>query len=415
MDAFHDPQNCLIMPTFVYRGKTRQGSIRHGEVDAVDEQAAFRVLRQRDLFVTRLREKSASVFAWRPFSGPIRVPHKDLVIFTYQLEALLKAGMPLVQGLAMLAAHVSSSACQAVIGAVKRKVESGSSLAAALQSYPAVFTPWYVSMVEAGEEGGTLDETFRRLAEHSEKVWRLRQQVKLALAYPLLVALVAVLVLWVLLIWVIPMFGAMFADWGNALPWPTAVVVTTSQWLQSHWFSVLLGTIGIGLGARLWVKTPSGRRRLEDCTLRVPLLGTLWRNMAVVHVTRTLGSLLGSGVPIVRSLEIAQKVSGLIRMEQALADATVSVREGHTLADPMERSGLFPALVPNMVAVGEATGSLDTALEKIADLYERDVDRDVAAMTALLEPLIIVVLGLGIGFIVVAMYLPIFLMGSVFD
>ncbi len=403
------------MPTFVYIGKTRQGSIRRGELDAVDHNAAFRVLRQRELFVTRLREKSSARLAWRPFSEQARIPQKDLVVFTWQLEAMLKAGVPLSQSLTMLAAHVSSSAFREVVRAVKQRVESGASLAGALHGYPAVFTSWYVSMVEAGEEGGTLGETFRRLAEHTDKVWRLRQQVKLALVYPLFVTMVAVLVLWVLLIWVIPMFGAMFADWGDVLPWPTAVVLSTSQWLQDHWFAVPVGVMGFGLGARRWAKTSSGRRVVENSLLRVPVLGTLWRNVAIVHVTRTLGSLLKSGVPILRSLEIAQKVSGLHKMEQALADAAVSVREGHTLADPLERSGMFPALVPNMVAVGEATGSLDEALEKIADLYAREVDRDIAAFTALLEPLIIVVLGLGIGFIVVAMYLPIFLMGSLFE
>ncbi len=400
------------MPTFVYRGKTRQGNLQRGEVDAVDQRAAFRVLRQRELFVSRLREKPAAGRAGRLFSAQGRISQKDLVIFTWQLEAMIKAGVSLSQSLEMLATQAVSSAFRDVVRAVKQKVESGSSLAGALHGHPAAFTSWYVSMVEAGEESGTLGETFRRLAEHTDKVGRLRQQVKLALAYPLFVTMVAVLVLWVLLIWVIPMFGTMFADWGDALPWPTAVVLATSQWLQDHWFAVLVGVIGLGLGARLWVKTPSGRRMLENGLLRVPVLGTLWRNVAVVYVTRTLGSLLGSGVPILRSLEITQRVSGLLKMEQALAEATASVREGHTLADPLKRSGMFPALVSSMVAVGETTGSLDEALGKIADLYTREVDRDMTAFTALLEPMIIVVLGLGIGFVVVAMYLPIFLMGS---
>ncbi len=402
------------MPTFVYRGKTRQGSIQQGEVDAASHSAAFRILRQRELFVTRLREKPAARFAWS-FPERARIPQKELVLFTYQLEATIKAGVPLSQSLEMLATHASSAAFREIIRAVRQKVESGSSLSGALHGHPKVFTSWYVSMVEAGEEGGMLDRTLRRLAEHTDKMWRLRQQVNLALAYPLFVAIVAVLVFWVLLIWVIPMFGTMFADWGDALPWPTAVVLETSQWLRHHGFAVMVGAVSLGLGARLWAKTPSGRRMVETGLLRVPVLGRLWRNVAVVHVTRTLGSLLGSGVPILRSLEIARRVSGLLTMEQALADATVSVREGHTLADPLERSGMFPALVPNMVAVGEATGSLDEALEKIADLYAREVDRDMNAFTALLEPLIIVVLGLGIGFIVVAMYLPIFLMGSLFE
>lgn len=403
------------MPTFVYRIKTRQGGVRRGELEAVDQSAALRVLRQRDLFVTRIREKPAlSTEGWS-FPGTARVSQNDLLVLTYQLEALIKAGVPLAQSLDMLATQASSSALQAVLRDVKQKVKSGSSLADALQGHPTVFTSWYVSMVQAGEESGTLDQTFGRLAEHLDKVVRLRQQVKLALAYPLLVVIVALLVLWVLLIWVIPMFATMFADWGDALPWPTAVVLAVSDWLQEHWLSALLGVIGLGIGGRLWAKTRSGQRMIEDVVLRVPLLGKLWRNVAVVHVARTLSVLLGSGVPILRSLEIAQKVSGLQRMVGALEEARSSIREGHTLADPLERSGLFPRLVSNMVGVGEATGSLDTALGNIADLYEREVDRDVAAFTAVLEPLIIVVLGIGIGFIVVAMYLPIFSMPSVFD
>ncbi len=399
------------MPTFVYRVKTRGGRIRQGEVEAVDRNAAFRALRQRALVVTRLREKSSVEWS---LSRTARVPPKDLLVLTYQLDALLKAGVSLAQSLEMLAMQTSSSAVQSVIRAVKQKVESGTSLAGALAGHPTVFTPWYVSMVEAGEESGTLDQTFHRLAEHLDKVVRLRQQVTLALAYPMLVVAVAMLVLWVLLIWVIPMFATMFVDWGDALPWPTAVVLSVSRWFQEHWLSVLIGAVGMGLGGRLWAKTRFGRRMIEDGLLRVPLLGTLRRNVAIVHVARTVAVLLGSGVPILRSLEIAQKLSGLQRMEQALAEAASSVREGHTLADPLERSGMFPRLVSNMVGVGEATGNLDMALGKIADLYEREVDRDVATFTAVLEPLVIVVLGLGIGFIVVAMYLPIFSMPAMF-
>ncbi len=403
------------MPTFVYRVKTRQGGVRQGELEAVDQGAALRTLRQQDFFVTRIRQKpDFSAEGWS-FPGIARVSQNDLLVLTYQLEALINAGVPLAQSLDMLATQASSSALQAVLRAVKQEVKSGSSLADALQGHPAVFTSWYVSMVQAGEESGTLDQTFGRLAEHLDKVVRLRQQVKLALAYPLLVVIVALLVLWVLLIWVIPMFATMFADWGDALPWPTAVVLGLSRWLQEQWVSALLGVIGLGIGGRLWAKTRSGKRMIEDVVLRVPLLGKLWRNVAVVHVARTLSVLLGSGVPILRSLEIAQNVSGLQRMVRALEEARSSIREGHTLADPLERSGMFPRLVSNMVGVGEATGSLDTALGNIADLFEREVDRDVAAFTAVLEPLIIVVLGIGIGFIVVAMYLPIFSMPSVFD
>ena len=402
------------MPTFIYRGKTREGVIRQGEVDAVDQRAALQVLRRQNVFVTRLREKLTSSSEWRLFSGNAGVPQKDLVTLTYQLEALIKAGVPLSQGLEMLTTQASSSTLQRILREVKQKVESGSSLAAAFHGHPTVFTPWYVSMVEAGEEGGMLDQTFSRLAEHLDNVLRLRQQVTLALAYPLIVVTVAALVLGTLLTWVIPMFAPMYADMSDALPWPTAVVLELSRWFQRHGVSAVIGVIGMGLGLRLWATTPSGQRMIEPVLLRVPFVGTLWRKTAVVHVMRTLGALLRNGVEILRSLEIAKKVSGLISMERALEETRVSVREGHTLADPLERSGMFPPLVSSMISVGEATGTLDATLEKIADLYEREVDRDVAAFTTVLEPLLIVVLGVGIGFIVVAMYLPIFSMASTF-
>ena len=402
------------MPTFIYRGKTREGVIRQGEVDAVDQRAALQVLRRQNVFVTRLREKLTSSSEWRLFSGNAGVPQKDLVTLTYQLEALIKAGVPLAQGLEMLTTQASSSTLQRILREVKQKVESGSSLAAAFHGHPTVFTPWYVSMVEAGEEGGMLDQTFSRLAEHLDNVLRLRQQVTLALAYPLIVVTVAALVLGTLLTWVIPMFAPMYADMSDALPWPTAVVLELSRWFQRHGVSAVIGVIGMGLGLRLWATTPSGQRMIEPVLLRVPFVGTLWRKTAVVHVMRTLGALLRNGVEILRSLEIAKKVSGLISMERALEETRVSVREGHTLADPLERSGMFPPLVSSMISVGEATGTLDATLEKIADLYEREVDRDVAAFTTVLEPLLIVVLGVGIGFIVVAMYLPIFSMASTF-
>lgn len=402
------------MPTFVYRGKTRDGMIRHGEVDAVDQRAALQVLRRQHVFVTRLREKLASSSEWRFFSGNAGVPQKDVVTVTYQLEALIKAGVPLSQSLEMLATQAPSLTLQRILREVTQRVESGSSLAAAFRGHPTVFTPWYVSMVEAGEEGGMLDQTFSRLAEHLDKVLRLKQQVTLALAYPLIVVTVAVLVLCVLLTWVIPMFAPMYADMRDALPWPTAVVLEVSRWFQQRGVAAILGVVGAGLGASLWARTPSGRRIIEPVLLRVPFVGTLWRKTAVVHVMSTLGALLRNGVEILRSLEIAKKVSGLLSMERALEETRLSVREGHTLADPLARSGLFPPLVSSMVSVGEATGTLDATLEKIAALYEREVDRDVAAFTTVLEPVLIVVLGVGIGFIVVAMYLPIFSMASTF-
>ena len=401
------------MPVFLYHGQSRQGRRRRGEISATDRQDAARLLRKQEILATSIREKPAPVSLTQFSLRTRRVKPRELVVFTLQLATLVKAGVPLLQGLTTLARHSSDSTLRDILNAVGERVKSGNPLGASLRAHPEVFSSWYVGMVEAGEASGSLDVTLQRLADSLEKRLKLMHQVRAALVYPLVVLVVALSVLTVLVMWVIPMFGPLFTDFGDALPWPTAVVLQASAFMNSH-IVLLLGLVGgVGLLLKKILRTDSGQVYREYVLLKVPLMGTVLLKTALVHFTRTLSGLLRSGVPILEGLSLAGRTSGLRQLEHALRDAQRSVGEGHSLADPLLASGVFPPFVTEMVRVGESTGALDITLEKVADLYEQEVNRDILSLTALIEPLIIVVLGLGIGFIVVAMYLPIFNMASV--
>jgi len=401
------------MPVFVYHGESRQGRARHGEITATDRREAARLLRKQEILATFLREKPAPVTLNLFSLRRRRVRPRDLVVFTLQLATLVKAGVPLLQGLATLAQHSPDPALRDILDHVAQRVKAGHALAESLGAHPDIFSPWYVGMVEAGEASGTLDVTLQRLADSLEQRLKLKHQVRAALTYPLVVLLVALSVLMVLVMWVIPMFGPLFTDFGTALPWPTALVLQVSAFLNDHMLVILgLGAM-MGLVFRHVLRLDRAKLCQERVFLKMPLLGTMLLKTAVVQFSRTLSGLLKSGVPILESLSLAGRTSGSLKMEQALREAQQSVGEGHTLADPLLMSGMFPPFVTEMVRVGESTGALDTTLEKVADLYEQEVNREILSLTALIEPFIIVVLGLGIGFIVVAMYLPIFSMASV--
>ena len=401
------------MPVFVYHGQSRQGRRRRGEIFATDRQDAARVLRKQDIVATSIREKPAPVSLTLFSLRTRRVKPRELVVFTLQLATLVKAGVPLLQGLTTLARHSSDSTLRDILYDVGKCVKSGNPLGSSLRAHPEVFSPWYVGMVEAGEAIGALDVTLQRLADSLEKRLNLMHQVRAALVYPLVVLVVALSMLTVLVMWVIPMFGPLFTDFGDALPWPTAVVLQASAFMNSHILLLLGLGVGVGLLLKQILRTDWGQAYQEYLLLKVPLMGTVLFKTALVHFTRTLSGLLRSGVPILEGLSLAGRTSGLRRLEHALRDAQRSVGEGHSLADPLLASGVFPPFVTEMVRVGESTGALDTTLEKVADLYEQEVNRDILSLTALIEPLIIVVLGIGISFIVVAMYLPIFNMASV--
>lgn len=399
------------MPRFAYQGQSRQGRVTYGELTAHDSHDAVRLLRQQQVRVMRMREKSSIAISWPTWEKRIR--QHDLMVVTLQLSTLVKAGVPLVQSLEMLVAHAEHPTVQMVLEQVRQRVESGSSFADALKTFPRVFSTWYVGMVEAGEASGRLDVILERIVQHLEKVMKITQQVRSALVYPMTVLSVALLVLGVLLVWVIPMFEPLFADFGDALPWPTVVVLGTSRFLQSHILYVLLGLLGLVLAVKVSGTTEAGCRAREWVVLRLPMVGGLLKKTALVHVTRTLSVLLRSGVPILEGLAIAGKTSSLLIFQKALHDARLAVRDGQPLAVPLADRMLFPRLVSQMVAVGESSGALDVTLEKVAELYEHEVDRGMTSLSTMIEPAIILLLGIGIGFIVVAMYLPIFSMASV--
>jgi len=401
------------MPVFFYHGQSRQGQRRRGEITANDSRDAARLLRKQEILATSIREKPAPISLNIFSSWRRRVNIRELVVCTLQLATLVKAGVPILQGLTTLAHHSSDSMLRNILHDVAHRVKAGNPLGASLQAHPEAFSSWYVGMVEAGETSGMLDVTLQRLADSLEKRLTLKSQVRAALVYPLVVMVVALSVLAVLVMWVIPMFGPLFTDFGDALPWPTALVLEASTFMNSH-FLLLLGlVVGAGFLLKNILRTDSGQACREHLLLKLPLMGAVLLKTAVVHFSRTLSGLLRSGVPILEGLTLAGRTSGLRQLEHALRDARRSVGEGHSLADPLLASGVFPPFVTEMVRVGESTGSLDITLEKVADLYEQEVNRDILSLTALIEPLIIVVLGVGIGFIVVAMYLPIFNMASI--
>lgn len=401
------------MALFAYVGRTREGVIQRGELVAKDQREAVRLLRRQRVAVTRLREKATWNVAWPTFLMGSRMRGKDLVVFTLQFATMLKAGIPLVQCLEVLGTHSENPTLRKTLEDVRHDVESGASYAAAIQKHPKVFSDFYVSLMEAGEAGGILDTILTRLAKHLEKTGELKNRITTAMAYPATILAVAVVVLMFLLIWVIPTFAHMFREFGGVLPWPTVLVIESSQFLQDHMLSLLVLVGVLGYGLRYGYGTTRGRRLLDRLLLRLPLVGDLLRKAAVAHFTRTLGSLMTSGVPILEGLNIAAKTSGNVVVEEAIRAARVSISEGEAVAEPLANSGIFPKMVTQMITVGESTGSLDSMLEKIADLYENEVNQALTTMTSLVEPFIIIVLGLGIGFIVVAMYLPIFNISSV--
>lgn len=400
------------MPVFLYHGRSRQGQRRRGEISATDSRDASRLLRKQQILATSIREKPAPTSLRFP-SWRRRVNLRELVVLTLQLATLVKAGVPLLQGISTLAHHSSDLILRDILYDVAQRVKAGNPLGASLRAHPEIFSSWYVGMVEAGEMSGMLDVTLQRLADSLEKRLTLASQVRAALMYPMVVLVVALSVLAVLVMWVIPMFGPLFTDLGDALPWPTALVLQASTFMNSH-LLLLLGFVGgSGFLVKFFLSTDVGQTYREHLLLKLPLISPVLLKTAVVHFSRTLSGLLRSGVPILEGLTLAGRTSGLRRLESALREAHRSVGEGHSLADPLLASGVLPPFVTEMVRVGESTGSLDTTLEKVADLYEQEVNRDIVSLTALIEPLIIVVLGIGIGFIVVAMYLPIFNMASI--
>ena len=401
------------MSTFAYVGRTRQGAVKKGELSAKTREEAVDQLRKQNVVVTSLEEKSGKgKFSLKLGSG---LTDKDLVVFTRQFGTIINAGLPLIQCLDILSTQSENKVLRETVGEVKNSVEAGSTFSDALKKHPKVFDELYVNMIHAGEVGGLLDTILTRLAKHIEKAMKLKGQIKSAMVYPTAIIGVAVIVISVLMVWVIPIFAKMFAEMSQGkmgLPGPTQLVIDISNFFQSFWYLMLGGFIGGIFGIKKYYGTTHGRIVIDRLMLKTPVVGDLIRKASVAKFTRTLGTLITSGVPLLEGLSICAKTSGNKVIEEALMNARISISGGKTISEPLAKSQVFPKMVTHMIAVGESTGALDAMLGKIADFYEDEVDQAVAALTSLLEPMMMVVLGTVIGFIVIAMYLPIFTMAQ---
>jgi len=402
------------MATFAYVGRTRSGAVKKGELSAKTRDEAVDQLRKQSVVVTSLDEKKGGAGGFNLSFGS-GLTDKDLVVFTRQFGTMINAGLPLVQCLEILSTQSENKVLRETIGEVKTQVEAGSTFSDALRRHPKVFDDLYVNLVHAGEVGGLLDTILTRLAKYIEKAMKLKGQIKSAMIYPSAILGVAAVVITVLMIWVIPIFAKMFNELSGGkmgLPGPTQFVIDVSNVFTSYWY-VMLGGIGaVVFSIKKYYATAQGRMAIDKLLLKTPVFGDLIRKASVAKFTRTLGTLLGSGVPLLDGLTICAKTAGNKVIEEALVNARVSIAGGKTIADPLAASGIFPKMVTHMIAVGESTGALDAMLGKIADFYEDEVDQAVASLTSLLEPVMMVFLGIVIGFIVIAMYLPIFKMSE---
>ena len=402
------------MATFAYVGRNRSGAVKKGELTAKTRDEAVDQLRKQNVVVTSLEEKSGKAGGFNLSFGS-GLTDKDLVVFTRQFGTMINAGLPLVQCLEILSTQSENKVLRETVGEVKTLVEAGSTFSDALRKFPKVFDELYVNMVHAGEVGGLLDTILTRLAKHIEKAMKLKGQIKSAMVYPSAIIGVAVIVVSVLMIWVIPIFAKMFSELSGGkmgLPGPTQLVIEVSNMFQSYWYLMAGFIVALAFGVKKYYATPPGRMNIDKLLLKTPIIGDLIRKASVAKFTRTLGTLISSGVPLLDGLLICAKTSGNKVIEEVLINARVSISGGKTIAEPLAKSEEFPKMVTHMIAVGESTGALDAMLGKIADFYEDEVDQAVASLTALLEPAMMVFLGVVIGFIVVAMYLPIFQMAS---
>ena len=398
------------MPNFAYSGRTRGGETVSGEMLAVSMDAAVSSLRREQVLVTKIdavKAKAAGVFGIGKLKDK-KVSSKNLAVFTRQFSVMIDAGLPLVQCLEILGNQEEDKHFAAVILDTREAVESGASLADAMKKHPKTFDPLYTNMVAAGEMGGILDTILKRLATYIEKAVKLKNQVKSAMIYPIAVVAIATIVVGVILWKVIPTFASLFAGLGADLPLPTRIVIALSNGLVRFMPFIVIGFIAIGFAFRAYYATPSGRRTIDGLVLKMPIIGMLMRKIAVARFCRTLATLLSSGVAILDSIDITARSAGNAVIEDALVETRERIEHGETVAQPLKDTAVFPAMVVQMIGVGEATGALDTMLSKIADFYEEEVDVAVAGLLTLLEPIMIALLGGVVGGIVIAMYMPIF-------
>ena len=399
------------MPTiFKWEGKSSRGNVVKGEITAESKEEVQSYLRKQRIIPSKIAEKAPPLFGGA-FSGGGKITEKDLVIFTRQFATMIGAGLPLIQALDILSKQTENKAFGTIIGDIKAEVEGGSTFADALRKYPKIFSDLYANMVAAGEAGGILDTILVRLAGYIEKAAALKGKVKSAMVYPVVIIGVAIFVIVIIMVFVVPTFASMFETLGGELPAPTQMIITMSDFLGGvGGLSVLAGGIAAFTALKQFRATKKGHFITDQILLKLPILGMLLKKVAVAKFTRTLGTLITSGVNILEGLNITARTAGNKVIERAVIDVRKAVSEGKTIAEPLAETKVFPPMVTQMIAVGEATGALDEMCEKIADFYDEEVDAAVSALTAMLEPMLMVFLGGTVGFIVVAMYLPIFKM-----
>ncbi|HEX5521178.1 MAG TPA: type II secretion system F family protein [Longimicrobiaceae bacterium] len=392
------------MPIFVYSARTATGELQSGEINLPSRDEVVGYLRRQRLIPITVRPKAKEI----SFTIGSGVKTREVVIFTRQFATMINAGLPLVQSLSILAEQTENKKFAEIITAVLQDIESGQTLADSMRRHPQVFTDLYVNMVAAGEAGGILDTILNRLAVFLEKNDALMRKIKGAMTYPAVMLFVVIIATTVLLWKVVPVFADIFQSAGMALPTPTRVVLAVSEFLQSYILFLFLGAIAAGFLVARYYRTPSGKLVIDRLLLRLPVLGSLIRKAAVSRFTRTLGTLVSSGVSILDGLEITARTSGNRVIHDAVMGSRASIAGGATISEPLKESGVFPPMVVQMINVGEQTGGLDEMLSKIADFYDDEVDAAVAALTSVLEPIMIVVMGIVIGGMVVAMYMPMF-------
>jgi type IV pilus assembly protein PilC len=400
------------MPDFLWQGTNKAGRDLSGSIAASSKAEAQELLTKRGVTVTKVRSKGLNLDALGTIGTGIK--DRDLAAFTRQFATMINAGLPLVKCLQILSRQQPNRVFAEAIAEINGDVEKGGTLADALAKHDKIFSELYVNMVAAGEQGGILDTILNRLATHLEKSSSLRAKIKTAMMYPVVVLIVVVVVVMALLLFVIPIFQRMFEDFGGELPGPTQIVVSASQFVQNYFLLIILGVVAGIVGFKAYYKTNGGQKVIDNLKLKMPIFGPLNRKMAIARFTRTLGTLISSGVAILDGLSITAKTSGNRVVADAIMEARISISGGENISTPLEASGVFPNMVTQMISVGEETGGLDVMLLKVADFYEEEVDTSVGGLTSTLEPIMIVVLGVIVGGIVISMYLPIFdLIGTV--
>ncbi|HKJ97525.1 MAG TPA: type II secretion system F family protein [Desulfotignum sp.] len=396
---------------YQWKGKNPRGRTVKGEMEAENSEQVRQSLIRRKLVPGRIKKKPKDLFENVSFLQP-SVKESDVIIFARQFSTMIDAGLPLLQCLEILHTQQENPTFKKHLKKIKESVESGETFADALKKYPSDFNELFVNMVAAGEAGGILDVILGRLSSYMEKMAKLKKQVKGAMTYPIITIIVAIIVVGIILVFVIPVFEEMFASMESALPAPTLLVVALSDFVVANVLWILIGFAGAGFLIRRFYKTKKGRILMDDMFLRLPVVGMLIRKVAVAKFTRTTSTMISSGVSILDALDIVGKTSGNKIVEFAIRDVKSGIAEGRSMADPLLESGVFPSMVCSMISVGESTGALDTMMEKIADFYDDEVDQAVKNLTDMIEPFMLVFLGVVVGGLVIAMYLPIFTMAG---